>query len=62
LGALFFAHANEEGLRSEFNLPADVQILGTVALGHPAEGVARKGRSASRTAKSVQEVIHQSQW
>lgn len=62
LGALFFAHANEEGLRSEFNLPADVQILGTVALGHPAEGVARQGRSASRTTKSVQEVIHQSQW
>ena len=62
LGALFFAHANEEGLRSEFKLPADVQILGTVALGHPAEGVVRQGRSASRTAKSVQEVIHQSQW
>ena len=62
LGALFFAHANEEGLRSEFKLPADVQILGTVALGHPDEGVVRKGRSASRTAKSVQEVIHQSQW
>jgi nitroreductase len=62
LGALFFAHSNEEGLRSEFNLPSEVQILGTVALGHPAIDVARKGRSASRAAKSVQEVIHHSQW
>ena len=62
VGALFFAHANEEGLRSEFNIPEDVQILGTVALGHPAADASRKGRSASRTAKSVQETIHHSQW
>ena len=62
LGALFFAHANEDGLRSEFNLPADIQILGTVALGHPAEDATRKGRSASRAAKNVQEVIHHCQW
>ncbi|CAB4605361.1 unannotated protein [freshwater metagenome] len=62
LGALFFAHANEGGLRAEFGLPDHVQILGTVALGYPATGDARPGRSASRVGKSVDDVIHHSQW
>ena len=62
LGALFFAHANEQGLRKEFNVPEHIQILGTVALGYPAEGNKRPGRSASRASKSVEDVIHHSQW
>lgn len=62
LGALFFAHANEEGLRLEFKLPEHIQILGTVALGYPSEDNTRPGRSASRASKSVKEIIHHSQW
>ena len=62
LGALFFAHANEQGLRKEFNVPEHIQILGTVALGYPAEDNTRPGRSASRASKSVEDVIHHSQW
>lgn len=62
VGALFFAHANEEGLRSEFNVPEHIQILGTVALGYPSEDNTRPGRSASRVSKSVEDVIHHSQW
>ena len=62
LGALFFAHANEEKLREEFQLPDEVQILGTVALGHASKQDARRGRSASRAGKSVGEVIHRSRW
>lgn len=62
LGALFFAHANEEKLREEFQLPDEVQILGTVALGYATEEEERAGRSASRLRKTVDEVIHRSQW
>ena len=62
LGALFFAHANEDGLRAEFSLPDDVQILGTVALGYPIAGGTRRGRSASCARKSVAQVILRSRW
>ena len=62
VGALFFAHANEEGLREEFNLPSQVQILGTIAAGYPADVQNRPGRSASRARKKAPEVIHPSRW
>jgi nitroreductase len=62
LGALFFAHANEPQLRAEFQLPDNVQILGTVALGYATEKETRRGRSATRRRKSVDEVIHRSRW
>jgi nitroreductase len=62
LGALFFAHANEPQLRAEFQLPDNVQILGTVALGYATEQEERRGRSASRLRKTVDEVIHRSRW
>lgn len=62
LGALFFAHANEERLRETFSLPDHVQILGTVALGYPSTDESRRGRSASRERKSVDDVIHRSLW
>lgn len=62
LGALFFAHADESALRDEFQLPDTVQILGTVALGYATEKETRRGRSASRHAKTVEQVIHRSQW
>jgi nitroreductase len=62
LGALFFAHANEGKLREEFQLPDEVQILGTVALGYATKQDGRRGRSATRQRKTVDEVIHRSRW
>ena len=62
LGALFFAHANEESLRQEFSIPDGMQILGTIAVGHPADGVAREGRSAARARRSAASIIHRSGW
>jgi nitroreductase len=62
LGALFFAHSNEEGLRQEFNIPDHIQILGTIAIGYEAEGQKRQGRSAERIRRSVESIIHQKNW
>jgi nitroreductase len=61
LGALFFAHANEVGLRSEFSIPESVQILGTIAFGYAADD-SRKGRSSSRPTKNASRVVHRSTW
>ena len=61
-GALFFAHANEEGLRQEFSIPDGIQILGSMAIGRPSETAARQGRSASRTRRSSASIIHRSRW
>jgi nitroreductase len=62
LGALFFAHANEPGVRAEFAIPDEVQILGVIALGHPDGQDRTSGRSASRTRRDVSDVIHRSRW
>ena len=62
LGALFFAHSNEEGLRKEFNIPDHIQILGTIAIGHEIKGQNRQGRSADRIRRTVESIIHQKNW
>lgn len=62
LGSLFFAHAAEDELRAEFNIPEHVHVLGTVALGYAFEGNVIKGRSASRQFRSVSSVIHRDHW
>jgi len=62
LGALFFAHSNESALRHEFNIPDHIQILGTIAIGHPDPDNERPGRSARRVRRSVDSVIHQKNW
>ena len=62
LGALFFAHSNEAGLRQEFNIPDHIEILGTIAIGHEAAGPKPQGRSAQRIRRSVESVIHQKNW
>ena len=62
LGALFFAHANEKGLRQEFSIPESIEILGAIAIGHPADAAGRPGRSAPRARRSSQSVIHRSRW
>ena len=62
LGALFFAHADEPGLRAEFGLPGHVQVLGTIAIGHPSPVQPRKGISASRPRRTASEVVHRGGW
>jgi nitroreductase len=62
LGALFFAHSNEEGLRKEFNIPDHIEILGTIAIGHESKEPKRVGRSAQRVRRNVESVIHQKNW
>ena len=62
LGALFFAHANEPGLRAGFGLPGHVQVLGTLAIGHPSDGQPRKGISASRPRGGAAAVMHRGRW
>lgn len=62
LGALFFAHANENGLRKEFSIPEHLQVLGTVAVGHPAHDQPRKGVSASRSRSTVERIVHRGGW
>lgn len=62
LGALFFAHSNEAGLRLEFNIPDHIEILGTIAIGHESAGPKPQGRSAQRNRRSAESVIHQKNW
>jgi len=62
LGALFFAHSNEAGLRQEFKIPDHIEILGTIAIGYEIKGPKRQGRSAERIRRSVESIIHQKNW
>lgn len=62
LGALFFAHSNEKGLRKEFNIPDHIEILGTIAIGYEIDGQKRPGRSADRIRRSAETIIHQKNW
>jgi len=62
LGALFFAHSNEAGLRKEFNIPDHIEILGTIAIGYEIEGQKRQGRSSQRIRRSAASIIHQKNW
>ena len=62
LGALFFAHANEDGLREAFAIPQSIQILGTIAIGHVAADETPKGRSAGRVRRDAQNIVHRTTW
>ena len=62
LGALFFAHAAEEAVREVLGVPADVQILGVIAVGHVDESRDRRGRSASRPRRRADEVLRRGRW
>lgn len=62
LGALFFAHAEEEAVRAELAIPGHVEILGVIAAGHADETRERRGRSASRSRRRADEVIRRSRW
>ena len=62
LGALFFAHANEEALRAEFGVPGSVHVLGVIAAGYPDGSRPSAGRSAARPRRSAGEIIHRGRW
>jgi nitroreductase len=62
LGALFFAHSNEEAIRREFGVPEHVEILGVLVAGHRADGAQRRGRSAQRPRRTASEIIRGREW
>ena len=62
LGALFFGvFRGADQLRSELGVPAPLELLGAVALGHPAAGQ-EPGRSAARRRRSADEIIRWGSW
>ncbi len=61
LGALLFAvFRGEAELRAELGVPEGVELLGAVALGHPAGD--EPGRSARRGRRPAQQVLHWGRW
>ena len=61
LGALFFGvFSGEQKLRSDFNVPEQMQLIGAVALGWPIpEKATEKGASARRPRRKPSEIIHE---
>jgi nitroreductase len=66
LGALLFAvfHGEAE-LRAALGIPDDLQLLGAIALGHPASGEGPehgRGASAGRARRSPDQIVHRGGW
>lgn len=66
LGALFFGvfHGESE-LRANLGVPDDLELLGAIALGHPATDdtdAIGTGRSAARSRRTPAEIIHRGRW
>jgi len=65
LGALFFGvFRGEAELRTELGIPDDLELLGAIALGFPADDpdAAGTGRSAGRPRRPADDIIHRSRW
>ena len=65
LGALFFGvFRGEQELRRELGVPRGHELLGAIALGHPAAdaGTERAGRSAARRRRTPNEIIRRGRW
>lgn len=62
LGALFFAVAHEHDVRGALGIPAESEIIGAVAAGHPVQGPVRKGASAARRRRTGAEVVTWGRW
>ena len=56
LGALFFAVANEDRVRTALGIPDKLQVIGAVAVGFPG-GDERRGRSAARPRRTAGDII-----
>ena len=62
LGALFFGvFRGEAELRTALGIPADLELLGALAIGWPAEAH-RPGVSAARRRRAPEEIIHRGGW
>jgi nitroreductase len=63
LGALFFAvFSGEAEVRAELGIPADLQMIGAIALGYRSEDASSPGVSARRPRRTAHEVIHRGRW
>lgn len=64
LGALFFGVFQREiEVRAELGIPAGLEIIGAIALGHPREdAVIEPGRSSKRPRRSADQIIHRGRW
>jgi nitroreductase len=63
LGALFYGlFDHERAVLDRFGVPEGWRALGAVALGWPAPGEPRPGRSASRRRPPLDEVVHRGSW
>ncbi|CAN5820806.1 nitroreductase family protein [soil metagenome] len=63
LGALFFGiFHGEHDVRAVLGIPDDLELLGALALGYPAEVSEVVGRSAGRPRRPAREIIHPGGW
>lgn len=67
LGALFFGvFRGERELRRELGIPNGLELLGAIALGHPLgasdDASSGPGRSAGRSRRPPQRIIHRGRW
>ena len=63
LGTLFFGvFRGAAELRASLGIPDDLQLLGAIALGYPADDDTRAGTSASRRRRPPDEIIHRGAW
>lgn len=67
LGALFFGvFRGERELRQSLGVPAGLELLGAIALGHPAgddeSTGSTLGRSATRPRRSPDQILHRGRW
>lgn len=64
LGTLFFGVFREEmEVRAQLGIPADLQMIGAIALGYRAPDDGRgHGRSAQRPRRTPAEIIHRGRW
>ena len=64
LGACFFGipPGRIDEFRAEFAVPEQFTPIGAITVGHPALASAAGGSAATRTRKSVEEVVHRGDW
>jgi len=63
LGTLLFGvFSGEEELREMIGVPERLELLGAIAVGHPAESDEGSGRSTGRPRRSPDEIIRRSRW
>lgn len=63
LGALLFGvFKGEAELRAALGVPADLQLLGAIALGYASSDAGDAGLSANRPGRTPDEIIHRGGW